>query len=79
MRIALKGWMDATGRTPETLSAELNARGVSAGRSLIRAVISDQRRFGIDTIFVLQKMSRGKVNFGNLYIPRTELRKASGE
>lgn len=79
MRIALKDWMDSTGRTPESLSTELSAKGLKAKPKMIRAVIYDQKRFGIDTIFVLQKMSRGRVNFGNLYVPLAELKKASGE
>ena len=79
MRISLKAWMDDTGRTPESLSAELRAKGLKAKPKMIRAVIYDQKRFGIDTIFVLQNMSRGKVNFGNLYVPLAELKEASGE
>lgn len=79
MRIVLKAWMDSTGRTPESLSTELRARGLKAKPKMIRAVIYDQKRFGIDTIFILQKMSRGKVNFGNLYVPLADLKKASNE
>ena len=75
----LSVWMEMTGRTPETLSEELQGFGLPATADLIRKVNANTKRFGLDTTYQLQRLSKGKVTFDDLYVPLGDLRGASNE
>jgi len=77
MSRALKAWLKKTGRTPRFLANELQAAGFPASESLVKAVIRREKRFGMDTIYHLQKLSNWQVNFDNLYIPLSRLKAAN--
>ena len=70
----LRDWMDAEGKTPESLSSELKGHGCRATGDLIRKVLSGKKRFGNDNIFAIQEISEGKVTFEDLYVPMADLK-----
>lgn len=75
----LDAWMKETGRTAESLSRELEARGCRASADLVRKVLAEKKRFGIDTISEIEKISAGSVTFRDLFVPLADLDHASNE